>query len=278
MKFYYFGGSFEHGLISKLEKNNFDGVMFTYVPHQGDIFTKVARDIRLTEKIKYLVAIRPYTISPQYLCMIGQSIDSIMPDRLQINLISGHIKDNEKDFGGIVGTPNDLSSGVDRSNYLIDYIESIDQMKNNDIPSAKNLDYYVSTTNEYVLEATKKYDNKIIFPYDDYKNGHWTVWNEKHNRFQKGGPIDISGSNVMMAITPVIRKTQEKLNAVDKTHSAHDTAYFTHQQFHELIQKLEQENVHGILMNAYPLSELQNLIQFIKNYTEKNLEIFKEKE
>jgi hypothetical protein len=278
MKFYYFGGSFEHGLISRLEESNFDGVMFTYVPHQGDIFTKIARDIKLTEKIKYLVAIRPYTISPQYLCMIGQSIDSIMSNRLQINLISGHIKENEKDFGGIVGEPNDLSDGVDRSNYLIDYIESIDQMKKNNIASANSLDFYVSTTNEYVLEATKKYHNKIIFPYQDYKNGRWTVWNEEHKRFQKGGPIDISNSNVMMALTPVIRRNEEKLNAVDRTHYAHDTAYFTHEQFHNLVQKLEKENVHGILMNPYPLSELQNLVQFIKNYTEKNLEIFKEKQ
>lgn len=278
MKFYYFGGSFEHDLITKLENHNFDGVMFTYVPHQGDIFTKVARDIKLTEKIKYLVAIRPYTISPQYLCMINQSIGSIMPERLQINLISGHIKENEKDFGGIVGEPNDLSDGVSRSNYLIDYIASLDEMKQKQVPSAENLDFYVSTTNEYVLEATKKYGNKIIFPYEDYKNGYWTVWNEKHQRFQKGSTHDISDSNVMIALTPVIRSTQEKLDAVDRTHRAHDTEYFTHDQFHKLVQKLEKENVHGLLMNAYPLSELQTLLRFIKNYTDNNLEIFKEQQ
>jgi hypothetical protein len=278
MKFYYFGGSFGNGLISKLEASNFDGVMFTYVPHQGDIFTKIARDMKLTEKIKYLVAIRPYTISPQYLCMISQSINSIMPDRIQINLISGYIKEDERDFGGIIGKPNDLSDSITRSNYLMEYIKSIDKMKNNKISSAEDLDFYVSTTNEYVLEATKQSDSKIIVPYQDYKNGHWTVWNDKHKRLQKGATIDLSNSNVMIALTPIIRKTKEKLDAVDKRHVVHDTGYFTHQEFHDLVQKLEKENIHGLLMNAYPLSELETLMKFVKNYTEKNLDIFKEKE
>jgi hypothetical protein len=56
----------------------------------------LARDIDLTKKIKYMIALRPYNISPQYLTMINQSINQIMPDRLQINFISGYIKPHEK--------------------------------------------------------------------------------------------------------------------------------------------------------------------------------------
>jgi alkanesulfonate monooxygenase len=124
MEFYYFGGYFDEGFISRLEESGFSGVMFTYDSTQGDMFTQIARDIKHTEKIKYLVAIRPYTISPQYICMINNSINKIMPGRLQINLISGYIKDHEANFGGIIGDTNDSSSNIDKSKYIINYLES----------------------------------------------------------------------------------------------------------------------------------------------------------
>ena len=88
MKFYYFGGNFYDGHTTLLENSHFDGVMFVYDSALGDVFTKMVENMKTNEKIKYLVAIRPYAISPQYLCMINQSINSIMPDRLQINFVS----------------------------------------------------------------------------------------------------------------------------------------------------------------------------------------------
>ena len=114
MNFYYFGGHFTDNYslekASVLEKNHFAGVMFTYDATQGDMFVRTARDIKLDEKIKYLVAIRPYTISPQYLYTIYDSINEIMEDRVQVNFIAGYIKDNEADVGGIVTEINDKSS------------------------------------------------------------------------------------------------------------------------------------------------------------------------
>jgi hypothetical protein len=107
MEFYYFGGVMGNTnslkTPSKLEAHNFSGVMFTHDIPEGDMFVKTAVDINPDEKIKYLVAIRPYTISPQYLSMINRSMDNIDRDRLQINLISGYIKDHEDCVGGVVG-------------------------------------------------------------------------------------------------------------------------------------------------------------------------------
>jgi len=60
MNFYYFGGVFHENSMETapiLEKNNFSGVMYTYDPTEGDMFTRVAREIKTDGKIKYLVAI-----------------------------------------------------------------------------------------------------------------------------------------------------------------------------------------------------------------------------
>ena len=163
MKYYYFSGG-DHtanNKISILEEHGFTGVLFTYNALSGDYFTLVARDIDLSQKIVYMVAIRPHTISPQYLSMISNSIHGIMPNRLQINLISGHIKKEEKNVGGVLGVITDQSTHIERSNYLIEYLQELDKMYK--AKACDNMpDIFVSTTNEYVFETASSLKNKMI--------------------------------------------------------------------------------------------------------------------
>jgi hypothetical protein len=279
MEFYYFGGNFGGNQISNLEKHHFSGVMFTYDSTQGDMFVRIAKDIKLEENIKYLVAIRPYTISPQYLCMINQSIDEIDKNRLQINLISGYIKDHEIDFGGILGDINDSSSRIERSNYLIDYVKTLNTMPGNSNKD-RQLDFYVSTTNEYIAAVVKENNNKVILPYRDYKNGLWTVITETQGQTLSNKTVDLNVQNVMVAITPILRKTQEELDALvdhtlrpvwkkgEKPAQVTDAAYLTYEQFDDLVVELKKNGINQLLMNSYPLSEREILIKFIKEYSE----------
>jgi alkanesulfonate monooxygenase SsuD/methylene tetrahydromethanopterin reductase-like flavin-dependent oxidoreductase (luciferase family) len=280
MNFYYFGGNFQTGEITRLEKSHFDGVMFVYDSVIGDVFTHIARDIRKNEKIKYLVAIRPYAISPQYLCMINKSINQIAPNRLQINLISGYIKEHEKEFGGILGNVNDDSSRIERSNYMIDYVNMLNTMPGN--KKKNSLDFYVSTTNEYVFDATSEYDNKIILPYRDYKNGHWTIISSNEQQ-DSGSSFNIEGRKIMLAITPIIRKTHEELNLSEDyakrplwkdgevLGQVTDIEYFTYEEFDAFIKQLESEGITEILMNGHQEKEREILISFIKEYRELGL-------
>jgi hypothetical protein len=279
MEFYYFGGNFDGGQISNLEANHFSGVMFTYDSTQGDMFVRVAKDIKAEEKIKYLIAIRPYAISPQYLCMINKSINEIGYGRLQINLISGYIKDHESDFGGIIGKVNDSSSRIDRSNYMIDYVNSLNTMPGN---SDKNnaLDFYVSCTNPYVFNMAKKNNNKIILPYRDYKNALWTSITDSGGQSLSNTSFNLNGMNVMLALTPIIRKTQEELESLsdyairpvwkkgEKPAEVTDVGYFTYEQFDEFVNELESKGIHHLLINGWPMAEREIIINFIKEYSE----------
>jgi alkanesulfonate monooxygenase SsuD/methylene tetrahydromethanopterin reductase-like flavin-dependent oxidoreductase (luciferase family) len=278
MEFYYFGGAFDDRLIPKLEANNFSGVMFTYDSTQGDMITRMARFVNPKKRIKYLMAIRPYSISPQYLCMMNESIRHISPGRLQINFISGYIKDHEENFGGIVGTINDQSSKIDRSNYLIEYLHVLNNMEGNK-NSLYPLDFYVSTTNQYVLDVAQMYNNKIILPYRDYKNGYWTTETpEKKEKTKKS--LDLKDSRIMLALTPIIRKTQEQLDALSEyairpvwkkgeTPSVvTDVEYFSYEQFYDFIDELEKKGISQVLVNGWPESEIEHVINFIRYYTE----------
>lgn len=269
MKFYYFGGSFleDEETASKLDANNFDGVMYTYDPTKGDMFARVARDIDKNQKIKYLVAIRPYTISPQYLNAVNDSINEIMEGRLQINLVSGYIKDHEANVGGIVGDVNDSSDRTEKSKYMIEFLKVLNEMDQD----RNKLDFYVATTNQHVFDVAKKYKNKMIIPYSLYSRKKWPPL---------GVDIDLSDTEVMVALTPIIRETEVELAALtdyalrpiwkkgEVSQVVADVEYFTHERFNEFVKSLEDDGISSLLINAVPHKEHEIIVPFIKKYVD----------
>ena len=274
MEFYYFGGEFKDNQVSDIEDHHFSGILFTYNVSQGDSFTKVARDIDLTKKIKYMIALRPYVISPQYLFMISKSIQEIMPNRLQINLISGHIKENEKDKGGVIGSVTDASSHIERSNYLIEYIKVIDEMKKSGAYRFTP-DFYVSTSNEYVFDVAKQLNNKMIIQYSDYIRGHWNSYINYQTNNQivnKGSDFDLSKQKVMISIAPVLRKTKEEIDQLPLVLNANDTAYFSYDEFENFIEKLKKDGINQLMLISWPVEEREYFMDFVKQYKEKTRE------
>lgn len=279
MNFHYFGGRFNHNQIDMLEDSLFSGVMFTYNPLQGDFFTKVARDIKLDKKIKYMIAIRAHTLSPQYLCMINYAINDIMPERLQINLLSGHIKPDEVDFGGLIDSVTDHSSNIDRSNYLIKYLEELNSMSKN--PKIKVPDFYVTTSNKYVFETTSRLNQKMLVMYNTYVNRKWTeyVGHEPH----LGDSFSLKNKKVMIVMCPIIRDSWEDIDkefplqpvmlpggVQGMTRSKKtDDSFFTKNQFRELMLKLESENIHEVMVHGRTEEERARIIDFIKDYKKK---------
>ena len=279
MDFYYFGGLMGHPedikSPSNLDKHHFSGVMFTHDIPEGDMFVKTAIDMNPNEKIKYLIAIRPYTISPQYLSMINDSMNKISKDRLQINFISGYIKDHELHFKGIVGDINDQSGSVDRSNYMIEFLETLNKMNTNQ----NNLDFYVSTTNEYVFAKAKEHNSKIIITYSAYKRGTWTDHRYNQNPSARD-TFNLEGLDVMISLTPIIRKTHEELNLLsnyalrpiwkngETSVVVGDVGYFTYEEFDDLVNTLEKQGIKSLLLNAVPAEEVDVIVPFIKEYVE----------
>lgn len=252
MNFYFFASNFKN--VKRFDESRFEGVLFTYNIGQGDFFTKISRDILLDSELKYMVAIRPYVISPQYLCMINQSINEISGwrNRLQVNLISGHIKDNERDFGGIIGNVNDQSTHAERSNYLIEYIEALTKIKG-PIP-----DCYVSATNQYTFKAASDNGFKMFIPYSIYKKG----------------TFDLKNKDVMIAVTPRIRKTQKEVDELQINTIQHriDMMDFTYEEFYGFVKDVESNGIGRIILSAWDEDETSHIIDFVKTYKLRELE------
>jgi alkanesulfonate monooxygenase SsuD/methylene tetrahydromethanopterin reductase-like flavin-dependent oxidoreductase (luciferase family) len=237
-------------LSTELEDSGFSGMLLPYSFPSGDQFIKIANTIDSEKKIKYIIAIRPYVISAQYLSMINKSFNNISKDRISINLVTGWVYEKEKDIGGIQGEVNDTSSNIDRSNYLIDYVESLKNTR------GQTPEFYVSVTNEIVFESVKK--EKVIIPYSWYKI----------NRF------DLSEVDVMISIIPVIRKTREELDLINKDNKNQDVEYFTNHEFSLFLKELKEKKINNILITEeYSKKEKENIIDFVSDFTNKEKNI-----
>ena len=190
MNFYFINPYFE--LFTEMEDAGITGTLLTYHSKESDYFIKVARDLDIHKKIKYMIAIRPHLISPEYLVRLTEGIKEISEgDRIQINLVSGAVVDEESKMDRIVGPITNKSTTQERSNYLIEYIKLLNQL-----PKDKKPDYYVSATNDFTIEAASAYDDKMMIPYHKYIH-------DKNNLRDK---------KVMIYLAPILRKTREELD------------------------------------------------------------------
>lgn len=240
MKIYWFQRQerFDFKNLSKnLELSGFNGVLFPWASNGIDYLTLIAHSIDVESTLKYMVAIRPYSVSPQYLAKINNTMNTISKDRVAINLVSGWVYEEEKKVGGIHGPITDLSSNIDRSNYLIEYVSVLNQLKEN-AP-----DFYVSVTNHVVFQKTDL--NKIIVPYSWYK--------EKM--------FNLSVDKTMIHIAPIIRESQQEIENIQNNEWPQDTEFFTKDKFKYFINELEQQGFDGVLLSN-SLSELETQVIF----------------
>jgi hypothetical protein len=245
MKFYLFNPDFK--LLSEMEEAGVVGNLFTYDTKQSDFFTKIARDIDVHKKIKYMVAIRPHVLSPEYLVKIHKSIKEIAKeDRLQINLISGKINAEEQEIIRTLGKITNKSTTIERSNHLIEYIELLNQL-----PQREKPDYYVSVTNDFTFETASKYNNKMIVPYHQYMNNKY----------------DVTDKKIMIYLTPIIRKTQKELDNIEgyEVQNIEDIK-FTHDSMTSLVDKLQNEGIKEIIFSAWNIEDIRKNLDFVKEY------------
>jgi hypothetical protein len=247
MKIYFFGADID--ILDKLYDSWFDGGLFLFNSQSGDAFTRIARKLNKDKQFKYMVALRPYVMSPQYLVMINDTFYNICSrnNKLQINLISGHIKEEEKGFGGIIGEVNDSSPGIDKSKYLIDFVHVINNFNKEKIP-----DIYISATNQYTFDVAKQYGHKVIMPYSQYLSKEY----------------DLDPKNTMISIGPILRDSESDFGGLLDFNHPNDSKYFTPLQFKDTLDQFKREGFKEVIIFGWPDKEKERVIEFVKKYKE----------
>lgn len=249
MNFYWFGRTKDNNLSTlsqELEDAKFNGILLPYAVDVGDYFVEVARSMKNDQKIKYIIAIRPYTISPQHLAMIIKSLNSIDPDRVWINFVSGQILDEERLIGGIVGEVNDLSSQYERRKYLEQYVPIfVDLCKKLDIETK----VCISGMGEDIGSLVEQYGDYSFAAYQAYR--------------ESGGLKKISKPRVL-SMFPLIRDEQKVNELKNNKDLPSDILPITEQDLIDLINQLRADGIEDVMFYAYTSeTEIYNIVEFI---------------
>ena len=235
-------------LSERLEISGFTGILFPYSSSGCDYFIDIANSIDAKAKIKYMVAVRPYAITLQQLVKIKVSMNKISRNRILINFVTGNISDEEKTISTIVGDVNDLSSNIERLNYMDKYLTKLKEIKDM-LPQ-----FYVSCTNNFTFELAK--DNKVIVPYSWYKTKKF----------------DLQPQNSMVYVMAVIRKNKKELDSLDRSNLLQDTEFFTENEFKDFILSLKQDNFDGILIaNNFSDLETGSILKVMQEIKEESV-------
>lgn len=251
MNFYWFGRTENNNLaqMSKdLEDAGFDGILLPYAVDVGDYFIQVATSIKEDQKLKYIIAIRPYTISPQHLAMIIKSLNVVASDRLWINFVSGQILDDEKEIGGIIGHINDKSLPEDRRKYLQEYVPVF-----HDLCKKLNIDatICISGMGPDTFSLVEKYGDYNFVAYQAYANS---------------GPFKNISKPRVVSMFPLIRDEDEVANLKNDNSLPSDIFLTTEQGLLETIDKLKINGISDVMFYCYGSEkDKSNIIKFVKN-------------
>jgi hypothetical protein len=248
--------------VNELKLSGMDGVMYPFGSSMGDYFTRISRIIDPKSRFKFIIAIRPYTISAQYLSMICSSINKISRGVLAINLLTGYVNKHEQAYGGILTDPNDTSPSIVRSNYMLEYAKDFKRVSQNE--------FFVSTTNETVFSNCAENGFAMIVPY---------VW-YKANRF------DLEDQKVVISIAPVIKdvKPEGKYECDNNNECRHpegggcmDLDFFTTEEFFAFLDDAEKRGIQGMLFQEadYLGQEYNNILPAITEYKKRKSEVEK---
>lgn len=113
-------------VINELNDAGYYSSLFTVHSKASDYVPKLAYSFDLNHKIKYMIAFRPYLLSPQYFKMLIKGFDEIQQDRVLVNLVHGQIGDYEN-FDGIMDLNDNLFDSNNRRKYLERFVETLNK-------------------------------------------------------------------------------------------------------------------------------------------------------
>jgi hypothetical protein len=249
-----------------LESYGFNGAMYPYSPGMGDFFTKISRMIDTESNFKYIVAIRTYVISPQYLSMLCSSINNISKNRVMLNFLTGYVNSGEKEIGGILSDINDNSSNILRSNHMLEYAKEFKRVSNSGYFSP--VDFFISTTNNNVFDQCTKNNFPILMPYLRYKED----W------------FNNVGQKIILMIAPVIlsddsakdwKCDNENECRHPKDQNCANLDFFTKDSFFVFLNECEKNGIYGILFQEsdYLKEQYGELLPIVKSYIDKKSEL-----
>jgi alkanesulfonate monooxygenase SsuD/methylene tetrahydromethanopterin reductase-like flavin-dependent oxidoreductase (luciferase family) len=110
-------------LTKDLDDAGYYSLLLTYHSNNRDFLTKSLLAADNTIKLKFMIAMRTYAISPEYMAMVCKSYNEEFPNKLILNVVSGDLHSDENSVNNIVMFGDQLSTPESRLPYTKEWIE-----------------------------------------------------------------------------------------------------------------------------------------------------------
>lgn len=152
-------------LSEELDQFGYYSLMLTYDPLVPDNLIKCAYALNKNHKIKYMQAIRTYSISPEYMGMICRAFDEIQKDRLMLNIVSGDINSRETFLSDSVFISKYIDTPENRLVYTDEWIKKFLSLK-----SVRNFpEIVMGGHSEKTIEISNKNNFTSLVSWSEYK-------------------------------------------------------------------------------------------------------------
>lgn len=235
----------------------YESVLFVYHSMLPNSFIRIAHSINPKHKFKYMVAIRPYTMSIEFLATICEAFNEISPNRLILNLVVGNLigEDNPKDI------TNDKYSVSTHEKRLQYHEEFMHDFNLKDTMSYKP-EIYVSGSSGKLLDTAIKYSDGLITEianYDKLKSylDLKSEWKSVSNKVFK---------KIIFQVPICVRDTKEEAELIVKQ-SGRKCIYGTKTEVLNQLKDMEDKGIKELMLyaldsdkEAYKIHELMKEI------------------
>ena len=239
-------------LTFDLDAVGYYSMLLTYHSKNYDFLTKSLLAASNDVKMKFMIAMRTYAISPEYMAMIARSYNESFPDKLALNVLSGDLHEEETSVEDIVMFGDKISTPSDRLPYTLEWIEKFLKISSQ---------WY---TPEIMLaghsDATRNMCNKFGFT-------HMSALNMHLDHLKK--PDRIINKEQLVAGAMLIRETEQEAIDFLTTHNGERSIQWTIHGTAESVKKqildLEQAGVTDLMIskNQYD-NEHQRVHELVK--------------
>jgi pyruvoyl-dependent arginine decarboxylase (PvlArgDC) len=168
-------GSEVSEVVDELDKAGYYSILFPIKSTNADYLPRVISSMKPDQQIKYMIPIRPYLLSPQYLSMLSAGIEAVIPGRTIFNFINGHIGEDEN-LDGIIYSSIDFSDKTDRRRHLEDFIKTLDRIKMHEQPDFSEI--LVSGGSLETLEVTHRLGVGLATSYSSFMQNHYEFYSK----------------------------------------------------------------------------------------------------
>ncbi len=249
-------------LSDELDEFGYYSVLLTVHSRSADYLPKVASVLDRGHSVKYMLAIRPYLLTPQYYMMLLSGLEEIAKDRIMVNWVHGAIGPQEP-FEAILNAPGDLRDPLVRKKHMKDFFEALPktQMFN----PVDNTEYLLSGGSKEVLDLAKEQNMYLGTGYDIFLNNY--------QRYAEYG-----FEKIFMQVSLIVRDTDEEALKVKESFVQENINILagSYETVQSKILELHDMGVTDLLVsNAFPSEseERYNIHRFVKSMKDKGLAI-----